>query len=234
MSLSEKAWHLECQSWSHMNSLQQHKELGDQQHEIEQNWSTQQNHQPSVGLEAEIKGDGLQSSAVDLPHTEKNILPLAVEVDINVKNTALESYTDISVTNKELLHLLDGNCSLSLNLSGRYQPSVESTKESRSSLTAALKKLNKLLKRHLYVEVICQPEMTAESPTGVKDVEKSRPKLKHFTSCTYLRQRNFTQALRSCMWVQDLDQRPENPMNDRPETRENVGLEAVRLKPRMK
>lgn len=47
----------------------------------------QQNQQPSVGLEAEIKGDGLQSSAVDLPHTEKNILPLAVEVDINVKNT---------------------------------------------------------------------------------------------------------------------------------------------------
>ena len=47
----------------------------------------QQNQQPSVGLEAEIKGDGLQSLAVDLPHTEKNILPLAVEVDINVKNT---------------------------------------------------------------------------------------------------------------------------------------------------
>ncbi|KAB0405352.1 hypothetical protein E2I00_006966 [Balaenoptera physalus] len=268
MSLSEKAWHLECQSWSHMNILQQHKELGDQQHEIEQNWSMQQNQQPSVGLEAEIKGDGLQSLAVDLPRTEKNILPLAVEVDINVKNTALESYTDISATNKELLHLLDGNCSLSLNLNGRYQPSVESTKESRSSLTAALKKLNKLLviSENTSVDVICQPEMIAESPTGVKDVEKSRPKvsiswmlkinsihksalirprlvenvnfrgpgdgmsggrehgsnsgklinksssLKHFTSCTYLRQRNFTQALRSCMWVKDLDQSPENPL----------------------
>eukprot|EP00069_Balaena_mysticetus_P018688 bmy_11634T0 len=131
----------------------------------------------------------------------------ALKYDPSFEILALESYTDISATNKELLHLLDGNCSLSLNLNGRYQPSVESTKES---------------------QVICQPEMIAESPTGVKDVEKSRPKvLKHFTSCTYLRQRNFTQALRrctqsdfranyflpsSCMWVKDLDQSPENPL----------------------
>ncbi|XP_040318022.1 regulatory solute carrier protein family 1 member 1 isoform X2 [Herpailurus yagouaroundi] len=92
--LGEKGWHPESQNPSQGNGLQQHKEPGNEQHEVVQQnalhdqeqghlcntgdfellGERQQNPQRSVDLEATMKEDRLQQN-VDLPGTEENILP---------------------------------------------------------------------------------------------------------------------------------------------------------------
>uniref|UniRef100_A0A8C3WHT8 Regulator of solute carriers 1 n=1 Tax=Catagonus wagneri TaxID=51154 RepID=A0A8C3WHT8_9CETA len=90
--IGEEGWHPEYQDPSQVNGLQQHEESRNEQHEvIQQNaphdqkrlynteWvellgDGQQNQQKSVGLETAVRGDGPQQG-VDLPNTEKNILP---------------------------------------------------------------------------------------------------------------------------------------------------------------
>ncbi|XP_043429767.1 regulatory solute carrier protein family 1 member 1 isoform X2 [Prionailurus bengalensis] len=92
--LGEKGWHPESQNPSQGNGLQQHKEPGNEQHEVVQQnalcdqeqehlcntedfellGERQQNPQRSVDLEATVKEDRLQQN-VDLPGTEENILP---------------------------------------------------------------------------------------------------------------------------------------------------------------
>ncbi|XP_049473976.1 regulatory solute carrier protein family 1 member 1 isoform X2 [Panthera uncia] len=92
--LGEKGWHPESQNPSQGNGLQQHKEPGNEQHEVVQQnalhdqeqehlcntedfellGERQQNPQRSVDLEATMKEDRLQQN-VDLPGTEENTLP---------------------------------------------------------------------------------------------------------------------------------------------------------------
>ncbi|XP_058574960.1 regulatory solute carrier protein family 1 member 1 isoform X3 [Neofelis nebulosa] len=92
--LGEKGWHPESQNPSQGNGLQQHKEPGNEQHEVVQQnalhdqeqehlcntddfellGERQQTPQRSVDLEATMKEDRLQQN-VDLPGTEENILP---------------------------------------------------------------------------------------------------------------------------------------------------------------
>ncbi|XP_019691794.1 protein DDI1 homolog 2 isoform X2 [Felis catus] len=92
--LGEKGWHPESQNPSQGNGLQQHKEPGNEQHEVVQQnalhdqeqehlcntedfellGERQQNPQRSVDLEATMKEDRLQQN-VDLPGREENILP---------------------------------------------------------------------------------------------------------------------------------------------------------------
>lgn len=84
-----------------------------------------------------------------------------------------ESNVQMSGTNNEY-----GSSPPSLGLCGSCQPSVESTEESCSSITAALKELHELLVSSSKPapedtsEVICQSETVAESQTGVKDLSE--------------------------------------------------------------
>lgn len=88
-SLGEKVWHLDDQSLSEMNDLQQHTEPGCEQHEVVQRnvphdqehlhntrnhelpRERQRNPPKDVDLETNVKGERLQQN-VDLPDTEKN------------------------------------------------------------------------------------------------------------------------------------------------------------------
>ncbi|XP_058408943.1 regulatory solute carrier protein family 1 member 1 [Diceros bicornis minor] len=261
--LGEKGWHPEYQNLSQVSGLQQHEEPGNEQHEVVQQnaphdqerlcntgdlelfGERQQNQQKSVDLEAIVKGDSLQQN-VDLPGTEKNILPSGcfgcsnsetlMEVDIveqslvavlnsagsqnaGVKNISAsdlalddplmeiettkcnpsseilsnsistqdlqlpESNVEMSGTHKEFE---DG--SPSLNLCGNFQPSVESTEESCSSLTAALKELHELLviskkpaSEKTCEEVIYQSEMVTEDQTSIKDLSERWTQNEHLT-----------------------------------------------------
>lgn len=88
-SLGEKVWHLDDQSLSEMNDLQQHTEPGCEQHEVVQQnvphdqehlhntgnhelpGERQRNRPKDVDLETSVKEERLQQN-VDLPGTEKN------------------------------------------------------------------------------------------------------------------------------------------------------------------
>uniref|UniRef100_A0A8D1IZI3 Regulator of solute carriers 1 n=1 Tax=Sus scrofa TaxID=9823 RepID=A0A8D1IZI3_PIG len=90
--IGEKGWHPEYQDPSQVNGLQQHEEPRNEQHEVVQQnaphdpehlcntgdlellGERQQNQPKSVGLETAVRGDRPQQD-VDLPGTEKNILP---------------------------------------------------------------------------------------------------------------------------------------------------------------
>ncbi|XP_059944991.1 protein DDI1 homolog 2 isoform X1 [Mesoplodon densirostris] len=96
-----------------------------------------------------------------------------------------ESNVEMSGTSKEY-----GNCPSSLtSLCGSCQPSVESTEESCSSVTAALKELHELLvisskpaSENTSGEVICQSETVTEGQTGIKDLSERWTQNEHLTA----------------------------------------------------
>ncbi|EQB78666.1 Beta-subunit of Na/D-glucose cotransporter-like protein [Camelus ferus] len=252
------------QDLSRESGLQQHEEPRNEQHEvIQQNvpqdrehlcntenlerlGERQQNQQKSVGLESTMKGDKMQQN-VDLPGTEKNILPSGcfgcsnsetlMEVDIveqslvavlnsagsqnpDVKNIGASDFTldnplmevETSKCNPsseilsnsistQVLQLPESNvemsgkmkdyenCPSSLSLCGSCQPSVESTEESCSSITAALKELHELLvisskpaSENTSEEVTCQSETVTESQMGIKDLSERWTQNEHLTA----------------------------------------------------
>ncbi|KAK2509243.1 hypothetical protein MC885_013067, partial [Smutsia gigantea] len=117
--LGEKGWHPENQNLCQVNGLQQHKEPGNEWHKVvQQNASWDQEHlcntgdlelleerrqnQPkSVDLEAVMKGDRLQQN-VDLPGTEKNILPSGCFACSN-----LETLMEVDTVEQSLVAVLD-------------------------------------------------------------------------------------------------------------------------------
>ncbi|XP_008571070.1 PREDICTED: regulatory solute carrier protein family 1 member 1 [Galeopterus variegatus] len=275
--LSEKGGHTENQNLSQVNGLQQHEEPGNEQHEAVQNnvpcdlehlcnigdlepSGERQQNQQSIDLEVTMKGEDRLQQNVDLPSTEKSILPSGcfgcsnsetlMEIDIveqslvavlnssgnqnaNVRNIGAsnltsdnplmevetskcnlsseilsnsistqdlqppESNVERSETSKEY-----GNYSLPLSLSGSCQSSVESTEESCSSITAALKELHELLvisskpaSESTSEEVICQSETVTESQTGSKDLSERWTPDEHFTQDEQCPQVSFHQAI---------------------------------------
>ncbi|EHB06136.1 Regulatory solute carrier protein family 1 member 1 [Heterocephalus glaber] len=159
----------------------------------------QQDQQKIVDLKASMKEEGLQQNS-DLPSPEKSFLPsgcfgssnseMLMEIEVveqsivsvlkstcsqnanveNIEFTAPESNIEMSGTNNEY-----GNSLPTLSLCGSCQPSVESTEESCSSVTAALKELHELLVSSSKPapentsKVICQSETIPEGQKGVKD-----------------------------------------------------------------
>ncbi|XP_037684365.1 regulatory solute carrier protein family 1 member 1 isoform X3 [Choloepus didactylus] len=94
-----------------------------------------------------------------------------------------DSNVEMSGTNKKY-----GNCSPSLSICGNCQPSVESTEESCSSITAALKELHELLvisnkpgSENTSEEVLCQSETVAEGQTGIKSLSERWIQNEHLT-----------------------------------------------------
>ncbi|XP_008056311.2 regulatory solute carrier protein family 1 member 1 isoform X2 [Carlito syrichta] len=109
----------------------------------------------------------------------------------------LENIVELSGTNKEY-----GSYSSSLSLCGSCQPSVESTEESCSSITAALKELHELLvisskpaSENISEEVICQSESVAESHTGIKDLSERWTQNEHLAQNEQCPQVSFHQAM---------------------------------------
>ncbi|XP_007459348.1 PREDICTED: regulatory solute carrier protein family 1 member 1 [Lipotes vexillifer] len=96
-----------------------------------------------------------------------------------------ESNVEMSGTSKEY-----GSCPSSLvSLCGSCQPSIESTEESCSSVTAALKELHELLvisskpaSENTSEEVICQSETVTEGQTGIKDLSERWTQNEHLTA----------------------------------------------------
>ncbi|KAL2773334.1 regulatory solute carrier protein family 1 member 1 [Daubentonia madagascariensis] len=108
-----------------------------------------------------------------------------------------ESNVEMSGTNKEC-----GNYSPSLSVCGNCQPSVESTEESCSSITAALKELHELLvisskpaSENTSEEVICQSEIVADGQTGIKDLSERCTQNEHLTHDEQCPQVSFHQAI---------------------------------------
>nr|XP_017495656.2 protein DDI1 homolog 2 isoform X1 [Manis javanica] len=128
--LGEKGWHPENQNLSQVNGLQQHKEPGNERHKVVQQTTScdrehlcntgdlqpleerQQHQQKSVDLEAVMKGDRLQQN-VDLPGTEKNILPSGCFACSN-----LETLMEVDTVEQSLVAVL--------NSAGSQNASIES------------------------------------------------------------------------------------------------------------
>ncbi|KAB0397393.1 hypothetical protein E2I00_002713, partial [Balaenoptera physalus] len=79
------------------------------------------------------------------------------------------------------LQLLESNVEI---LCGSGQPSAESTEESCSSITAALKELHELLviNKNTSEEVICQSEIVTKGQTGIKDLSERWSPNEHLTA----------------------------------------------------
>lgn len=95
-----------------------------------------------------------------------------------------ESNVEMSRTDKEYDH-----CSLSLGHCGSCQPSVQSTEESCSSITAALKELhgllvisNKPISENKFEELNCQSEIVGEGQTSFKDLSDRWTPNEHLTA----------------------------------------------------
>ncbi|XP_036688990.1 protein DDI1 homolog 2 isoform X1 [Balaenoptera musculus] len=120
-----------------------------------------------------------------------------------------ESNVEMSGTSKEY-----GNCPSSLiSLCGSCQPSVESTEESCSSVTAALKELHELLvisskpaSENTSEEVICQSETVTESQTGIKDLSERWTQNEHLTATQseHCSQVSFHQAVSVTVKTEEL------------------------------
>nr|XP_020729321.1 regulatory solute carrier protein family 1 member 1 isoform X1 [Odocoileus virginianus texanus] len=97
----------------------------------------------------------------------------------------LESNVEMSETGKEC-----GDRPSSLvSLCGSCQPSLESTEESCSSITAALKELHELLvisskpaSENTFEEGICQSETVIEGQAGIKDLSERWTQNEHLTT----------------------------------------------------
>ncbi|XP_004850386.1 regulatory solute carrier protein family 1 member 1 isoform X2 [Heterocephalus glaber] len=125
---------------------------------------------------ANVENIGVSSLTSDNPLMEvetSKCNPSSASVNNSISTQDLqppESNIEMSGTNNEY-----GNSLPSLNLCGSCQPSVESTEESCSSVTAALKELHELLVSSSKPapentsKVICQSETIPEGQTGVKD-----------------------------------------------------------------
>ncbi|XP_053432795.1 protein DDI1 homolog 2 isoform X2 [Nycticebus coucang] len=108
-----------------------------------------------------------------------------------------ERNTEMSGTNKEY-----DNYSPSSGISGNCQPFMESTEESCSSVTAALKELHELLvisskpvSQNTSEEVICSAETVADDQTGIKDLSEIRTQNEHLTQNEQCPQVSFHQAV---------------------------------------
>ncbi|XP_069335479.1 regulatory solute carrier protein family 1 member 1 [Eulemur rufifrons] len=108
-----------------------------------------------------------------------------------------ESNVERSGTNEEY-----GNYSPSLSVCGNCQPSVESTEESCSSITAALKELHELLvisskpaSENPSEEVICQSEAVADGQAGMKGLSERCTQNEHLTQDEQCPQVSFHQAI---------------------------------------
>ncbi|XP_045404605.1 regulatory solute carrier protein family 1 member 1 isoform X1 [Lemur catta] len=106
-----------------------------------------------------------------------------------------ESNVERSGTNEEY-----GNYSPSLSVCGNCQPSVESTEESCSSITAALKELHELLvisskpaSENPSEEVICQS--LADGQAGIKGLSERCTQNEHLTQDEQCPQVSFHQAI---------------------------------------
>ncbi|XP_058160328.1 regulatory solute carrier protein family 1 member 1 [Dasypus novemcinctus] len=95
-----------------------------------------------------------------------------------------ENNVEMSGANKKY-----SNCSPPLSRCGSCQPSVESSEESCSSITAALKELHELLvisskpdSENKSEEVLCQSETVAESQIGFKDLSERWIQNEHLTA----------------------------------------------------
>nr|XP_058922365.1 regulatory solute carrier protein family 1 member 1 isoform X1 [Kogia breviceps] len=120
-----------------------------------------------------------------------------------------ESNVEMSGTSKEY-----GNCPSSLvSLCGSCQPSVESTEESCSSVTAALKELHELLvvsskpaSENTSEEVICQSETVTEGQTGIKDLSERWTQNEHLTATQseHCSQVSFHQAISVTVKTEEL------------------------------
>lgn len=134
----------------------------------------------SGGQNANVKNISTADLALDNPLMEVETSrcipsPEILSNSISTQNLQLpERDAEISGTNKEY-----GTCSPSLSLCGGCQPSVESTEESCSSITAALKELHELLvisskpaSENTSEEVTCQSETVTEGQKSVEDLSE--------------------------------------------------------------
>ncbi|XP_012518102.1 PREDICTED: regulatory solute carrier protein family 1 member 1 [Propithecus coquereli] len=108
-----------------------------------------------------------------------------------------ESNIERSGTNKEY-----GDYSPSLSVCSNCQPSVESTEESCSSITVALKELHELLvisskpaSENPSEEVICRSEAVADGQTGIKGLSEKCTQNEHLTQDEQCPQVSFHQAI---------------------------------------
>ncbi|KAM9242878.1 regulatory solute carrier protein family 1 member 1-like isoform 2-T2 [Dugong dugon] len=129
---------------------------------------------------ANVKNTGASDLMVDNPLMEvetSKCNPSSENLSNSISSQDLqlqESTIETSRTNRE-----NGNCSPSLSLRGSCQPSVESTEESYSSITTALKELHELLvissnpaSENTSEEAVCQSETGAEGQTNTKDLSE--------------------------------------------------------------
>ncbi|XP_064137400.1 protein DDI1 homolog 2 isoform X2 [Loxodonta africana] len=129
---------------------------------------------------ASVKNIGASDATLDNPLMEvetskcnpsSEILSNSISTqDLQLQETNVE----MSATNKEY-----GNYSPSLSLCGSCQPSVESTEESYSSITTALKELHELLvissnpaSENTSEEVVSRSETGAEGQTNTQDLSE--------------------------------------------------------------
>lgn len=144
----------------------------------------------SGGQNTNVKNSGASDLILDNPlmEIETSKCNPSSEISSNSISTQdlqlLESNVEMSETSKEC----GDHPSSLISLCGSCQPSVESSEESCSSLTAALKELHELLvisskpaSENTSEEGICQSE-TAEGQTGIKDLSERWTQNEHLTA----------------------------------------------------
>ncbi|XP_007948953.1 regulatory solute carrier protein family 1 member 1 [Orycteropus afer afer] len=129
---------------------------------------------------ASVKNVGASDLTLDNPLMEVETSKYHPSSEISTNSISTqdlhlpESNVKISGTNKEY-----GSCSPSLSLCGSCQPSVESTEESYTSITTALKELHELLvissnpaSENTSEDVFCQSDTGGEAQTDTKDLSE--------------------------------------------------------------
>ncbi|XP_061239157.1 protein DDI1 homolog 2 isoform X2 [Bos javanicus] len=145
----------------------------------------------SGGQNTNVKNSGASDLILDNPlmEVETSKCNPSSEISSNSISTQdlqlLESNVEMSETSKEC----GDHPSSLISLCGSCQPSVESSEESCSSLTAALKELHELLvisskpaSENTSEEGICQSETVVEGQTGIKDLSERWTQNEHLTA----------------------------------------------------
>ncbi|DAA21214.1 protein DDI1 homolog 2 isoform 2 [Bos taurus] len=145
----------------------------------------------SGGQNTNVKNSGASDLILDNPlmEVETSKCNPSSEISSNSISTQdlqlLESNVEMSETSKEC----GDHPSSLISLCGSCQPSVESSEESCSSLTAALKELHELLvisskpaSENTSEEGFCQSETVVEGQTGIKDLSERWTQNEHLTA----------------------------------------------------
>ncbi|KAF4018556.1 hypothetical protein G4228_010206 [Cervus hanglu yarkandensis] len=169
----------------------------------------------SGGQNTNVKNIGASDLILDNPlmEVETSKCNPSSEISSNSISTQdlqlLESNVEMSETGKECG---DRPSSL-ISLCGSCQPSLESTEESCSSITAALKELHELLvisskpaSENTSEEGICQSETVIEGQTGIKDLSERWTQNEHLktTQSEQCSQVSFHQAISISVKTEEL------------------------------